>query len=123
MKQGRTRKAPPNPPITSNTLAMTQPSLIICAWIPIHGEDAAPELWHLFLTPEERLDRLNIAQQVSELNRDFQWFVSVDGKIRLMGYDDGRTDMDTTEEEESEAEMNPDATWNIFWDVPIPNGK
>lgn len=108
--------------MTQPTSSTSSPSLIICAWIP-HEKHAAPELWHLFLTPDERIDRLNIAQQVSELNQDFQWFESVDGKIRLMGYGDGHTNMDTTEEDESEAEMNPDATWNIFLDIPMPNGK
>jgi hypothetical protein len=105
--------------MTQPTASTSSPSLIICAWIPIHGNDAAPELWHLFLTPDERIDRLNIAQQVFELNRDFQGFVCVDGKLRLMGYDDGRTDMDTGEEE-SEVEMDPDAKWNIFLDIPMP---
>jgi hypothetical protein len=140
VNQGRPCKAPPNPPSTSNTLAMTQPttstsspSLIICAWIPMKKGAAAPELWQLFLTPDERVDRLNIAQQVLELNLDFRWFVSIDGKIRLVGYDDGHSvGMDTedesevetdTEEDESEIETDPDATWNIFLDVPVPNGK
>jgi len=73
----------------------SSPSIIICAWIPIpdsDDDDAAPELWHLFLTPDERIDRLNIAQQVYELNRDFQRFVCVDEKMRLMGHHDGRSD-------------------------------
>jgi hypothetical protein len=105
---------PSNSPSTSNTVSpqptasTSSPSLIICAWIPIHDDETAPELWQLFLTPDERIDRLNIVQQVSELNHDFQWFECVDGKIRLMGYDDGR--------------RGPKATWNIFLDVPIPNG-
>ena len=81
---------------------------------------AAPELWQLFLTPDERVDRLNIAPRVLEFNLDFQWFMSIDGKIRLVGYDDGqRTD---TKEDESELVTDPGATWNIFLDVPVPNG-
>jgi hypothetical protein len=84
------------------------------------GGTAAPELWQLFLTPDERVDRLNIAQQVYELNLDFRWFVPIDGKIRLMGYDDGHSD---TEECESERGIDPHATWNIFLDIPMPNGK
>jgi len=131
--RARPRKTPSKQQSTSNTLSTSQatasafvssPSLIICAWIPVpetsHG-DAAPELWHLFLTPDERIDRLNIAQQVLELNYDFQGFIYVDEKMRLMGYDDGR--MDTWEDDESEVEVDPNAKWNIFLDVPMPNGK
>jgi len=92
---------------------------------------AAPELWHLFLTPDERIDRLNIAWLVFKLKLDFQWFVSIDGKIRFMGYDDGQSDTETTDSDESEVEMDmdvmedldvtedPNLKWNIFLDVPM----
>jgi hypothetical protein len=101
--------------MTQPAASTSSPSIIICAWIPIpdpeEDDDAGPELWHLFLTPDERIDRLNIAQQVYELDRDFQGFVCVDGKMRLVGHHDER----------SVEERNK--KWNIFLDVPMPNGK
>ncbi|KIM41278.1 hypothetical protein M413DRAFT_445315 [Hebeloma cylindrosporum] len=135
VERGRPRKAPSNSPSTTNTtVAVTQPtpstssspSLIVCAWIPIRDDEAAPELWQLFLTPDERIDRLNIAQQVFELNYDIQWFMSVDGKMRLIGYDDGRSgDMDTSdgEQDPNDWKMDRGAKWNVFLDVPIPNAN
>jgi len=40
-----------------------------------------------------------------------------------MGSDHGRPDADTGEEDRSEVEMDSDTKWNIFLDVPMPNGK
>jgi len=122
-KRGRPRKVLPVPPSTLPTTQATastpSPSLIICGWIPIKDGYAAPELWQLFLTPDERIDRLNISQQIFELDHDFQGFACVDGKMRLMGSDHGRTDADTGEGDLE----NPDTKWNIFLDVPMPIGK
>ncbi|KAF8952006.1 hypothetical protein BDZ97DRAFT_1768983 [Flammula alnicola] len=98
--------------------------VIICAWIPLpNTDDIVPEIWHLFLSPDERINCLDISRKVWELDQDFQGFVCVGGQMRLMGTvpepgvaNRHRMQVDS---DVDEVEVDPNATWNMYLDIPL----
>ena len=50
-------------------------------------DELAPEMWQLFLSPDERIVCLDVAKQIWELDFDFQMFIWTEGQLRILGTD------------------------------------
>ncbi|KAJ3515851.1 hypothetical protein NLJ89_g1494 [Agrocybe chaxingu] len=126
--RGRPRKekiqVPASAPLTltSNsplsTSSTSAPCITICGWVPWGKEEAAPELWHLFLTPTERIDCLNISKKVYDLDHDFQGVIMAGGKMMLLGYDPPEDVKMEDAGDEDRIDVN--AVWNIYIEIPFP---
>lgn len=68
----------------NNSFSPISPSIIICGWIEFE-DGLAPELWHLFLNPEDRVVCLNMAKHLWDLDNDFQLFFCAEGQLRILG--------------------------------------
>jgi hypothetical protein len=94
--------------VTPLPTPLTPYSVIICAFVDVPDtDDVAPEIWHLQLSPEERIECLNIKQKIWDLDADFQGSAYIDGQVRILGTDD------PNEEDRSNAK------WNTYLDISL----
>lgn len=91
----------------------TSPSIVICGWIDYGTEsELATELWHLFLSPEDRVVCLNMAKHTWDLDHDFQMFFCTEGHLRILGTDDVEGDKQKTNRNAQSK------CFNIYVDLP-----
>lgn len=79
------------------------PSIIIGGWIKFQGA-LVPELWHLALSPEDCIQRLNLAQHIWDLDHNFQSLILAEGRLRLLG---------------SEKNDGPEQVIDAYTDLPV----